>query len=327
MVGAGRISRSASAAAAGWSLEQHRCADADGPVLVGECAAQRRRRGRGAVLSDRGQRRRTRRIRRVSLASLVRIGERLRPRRRLQRADAGCRRRAHHRIVDFETIEQDLQRLRRLHLHERREHGRNHALIRIGQQQLEAGQAGFERQRAEDGCQRGAHAPMRVRIEAGEHGDEVLRVGGGQRPQRRASNRRARVREHVEQRFSDPGRADVAECADGFEPHQRIGCRVADELQQRFCRRRVANRAQRAHRLDEDRAFAARNQRHQHRQRRSSLQPGQSLDRERASVGMLIARERQQRRQRTRVLEALERVGDRPPSDPRLCAAVEHGGG
>ena len=56
---------------------------------------------------------------------------------------------------------------------------------------------------------------------------------------------------NVEQRVADRGHVDIADRADRFEPHVRIGRGVAEDLQQRRRRRRIADAAERPHGLDQ----------------------------------------------------------------------------
>ena len=171
---------------------------------------------------------------------------------------------------------------------------------------------------------------MRIGIERGENRDEVLRIHRRNRSQRRLANRRDLVGQQIEQQVVDAGQprdapADAAERADGFEANLRVGRGVPNELDERFGRGWIANPSERTDGLDQHRSIAARQQRHQRRQRARILERAETLHGERARVRIRVFREREQGRKRARVLEPLQRERDRPPADARLTARIEHG--
>ena len=78
--------------------------------------------------------------------------------------------------------------------------------------------------------ERGAHAPVRIGIEAGQHRRRSFRDRAArQRSQRRRADAGLGSRQQIEQRRrSTPGALDAAERGDRFEAHVRIGRRVAE---------------------------------------------------------------------------------------------------
>ena len=122
---------------------------------------------------------------------------------------------------------------------------------------------------------------------------------------------------------------EAAERADRLEPDLRVGRRRRAMIRSSGCgRRRIADAAERADRLDRAR-----------RVRRStaaaaapaaptrSFSAPSPLTANARVYGFGVLRQRQQRRQRALVLEALQRERDRPPAHARLAGRVEHGGG
>ena len=308
-------------------LDQAGRTDPNRPILVRQGGLKHRQRCGSAVLLKRGERSRPGRVHRVALAETVRIREGLIAARRFQLADGAGRRGTHGEIVGLQPLEEDRRRVGRLLLHQRGQHRWDDALVRVAQHLTQARQSDLGRQRAQRCRQRRAHAPVRIGIEAGQDRDEVLRIDRRRRPQRRGANDRTGIGEQVQQRIVDGavvGRADARERADRFDAHLRIGIGGADELEQRRGRRWIADASQRANGLDEDGSIAARQQRHQHRQRRLVLQRGEAFDGEGPREWIRVFRERQQRRQRAPLLEPLKRERELPPSHARLTVRVEH---
>ena len=166
---------------------------------------------------------------------------------------------------------------------------------------------------------------MRIGIQPGQHGDEVLRIQLRQRADRRRANRRARVAEHVEQQIDDAVALDAADGGHRLEAQRRVGLHGGDELEERRGARRVADPAEGTNRFDRQRAIGSFDERRQQRDGRAILHHAEALDGKGPRIRMGILHERQQRGQGTGILEALQRERDRPPAHARL-RAIEHGG-
>ena len=117
----------------------------------------------------------------------------------------------------------------------------------------------------------------------------------------------------------------AAKRRDRLEPQNRIGLRCLNQLDERGSRARIPDPAERADGLDGDRcdrcpATSGR----RCGTADAVLQRAETLRRKCARVGIGFSGKREKRRQRPRIFEALQRERDRPRSDARLAAAVEH---
>ena len=190
-------------------------------------------------------------------------------------------------------------------LRERREHGRDDALIGVGRACASSrGSAGFERQRAENGrrARRGRSSadPDRAR----QHRDEVFRIERGQRAKRRAREPPGWDRASTSSSASTRTPAhEAADRADRLEPDVRIGSRRVDASGAAADRPPIGSPIR----------PSARTASIEHRARRRSTAAASApaaptrsfrcrkpLDGKRPRVGLGILRQRQQRRQRAR---------------------------
>ncbi len=112
-----------------------------------------------------------------------------------------------------------------------------------------------------------------------------------------------------------------------FETDLRIGGAVADDSEQRLDSGRVADAPEGPNGLDQHAAIAARHQRQQHGHGRAILERRQPFHGECARVRIGILGERQQRGQRSLVLEPLQGERHGPPPHLRLAVDFEHGRG
>ena len=325
--GSARRHRSPDRAASAASAARTRTAQSLSASAVG----QHRRRLGGAVAGQRGQRRGARDVGRVALAD---VGT---PRPAPARRSAASARRAPSPPPRARP--------------DRRPSGARAAIVG-GVRRAQLGQRRRARPESPAGrCRRASRAAAAARPPAAASPSTVasaartLQCGSGSSPdrtvtkpsgsrrasaaERRRADRRARIAEQVEQRIDrrrrrrcrrapSPLRAAACGSAFGAANDLRAAAAAAAGSPSRPSARIASTR---------DRAIRRRSTSGSSTGDRGAvLQSRRALRRERARVRVRILGQRQQRRQRSRILEALQREGDRPPAHARLARRVEHGG-
>ena len=189
---------------------------------------------------------------------LVRLGQRRHRRRQLQLREAAGRGRAHDKIVGLQPLEQDLVDARRLCGHQRRQHAGDHAQVAVAEQAHQPRDPLPVGQRRQRRRLRRADRPVAIRIETRQRRRGTCR---GRAAPARASRRRGSpatcptadraCRSTLSARASAPS-AVIASIL-----QRLIRLAIRHDLGQHRHRRAVANGAERADGLDDDRRIGA----------------------------------------------------------------------
>ncbi len=296
--------------------EQRRGPHAHGPVLVLEGLHERARRLGGAEGREGFERRRPRRVRPVGERGLVGLAQEIGAALGLQRPELSRHRRPNDEVRIVEPLHEHRAQVAGLQARERAQHRRDDALVLVLQHGAQAVGRLLGGQRAERLGERRADAPVAIGLEPREHDHEALLIDGGGGAERGRAQLRPLVGPQILHRRQPVGRAHAPEGLDGLQADVRVHGWRASQPRQRGHRIRCLELGQGADRRDRQLQPGLRGgfeQGDERLHRGRVLEGAEAARGERAREAPVRCEQLQQRGRRPWVLDALERVGNRPP--------------
>ena len=227
----------------------------------------------------------------------------------------------------FNSVSATVGGVRGLEVREPAEHRRKHALVLVAEHRLHAPEGDLGRQRREHGRERRTNAPLGIGVHARQHEGKAFGIDRRGGAECGGAHRRPGIGEQVLHQRQAVGGLQRAEGRDDFETDVWINRGFRSEFDERRRCRRIAQAPEgpdRRH-LYFEWSPGLLDERLQWRDGSTGLDHSEAASGECGCVLPRHGKQLQQDRLGPRILDAAERIGDRPPGRDRSAVVEDRG--